>query len=175
MPPQIETARLTLRPFTPDDADAAYAALEGHPDTWRYDPGYQRTREQRAALVQKYAAGNDPLGCGTLAIVVRETQVLIGYVGLQFYILPREPLATPEIELYYKLDRAAWGRGYAAEACRALIGFAFETLRLNRLVTITAQENAESIRLLERLGMRIDSAPPAWRGMVMGTLENQPA
>jgi len=171
MPPQIETARLSLRPFTLDDLDAAYAALEGHPDTWRYDPGYQRTREQRAALIQKYAAGNDPLGCGTLAVEVRATQALIGYVGLQLYILPREPLATPEVELYYKLDRAAWGQGYAAEACQALIGFAFGILRLSRVVTITAHDNLPSIRLLDRLGMRIEPAPAAWPGMVMATLE----
>ena len=78
-----------------------------------------------------------------------------------------------EVTPYTELDRAAWGHGYAAEACQALIGFAFDTLRLNRLVTITAQDNIESIRLLERLGMRVEPAPAAWPGMAMATLENR--
>ncbi len=172
MPPQIETTRLILRPFTLEDADAAYAALESHPDTWKFDPGFQRTKEQRTAIIRKYAENNDPEECGTLAIVVKDTNALIGYVGLQFYILPREPLATPEVELYYKLDRNTWGQGYAAEACRALIDFAFQTLRLARIVTITHRDNAPSIRLLEHLGMRLAPAPPIWSEMLTATLEN---
>lgn len=172
MPPQIETERLILRPFTPDDIDAAYLALEGHPDTWKFDPGFARTYEQRAAIIQKYIANNDTEGCGTLAVVVKQTGALIGYVGLQFYILPREPLATPEVELYYKLDRATWGHSYAFEACRALIDFAFRTLRLARIVTITQPNNAPSIRLLQRLGMQIAPAPAAWPDTIMATLEN---
>jgi RimJ/RimL family protein N-acetyltransferase len=164
MPPQIETNRLLLRPFKLEDADAAYVALESHPDTWRFDPGFQRTKEQRTAIIRKYAENNDREECGTLAHVVKNTGVLIGYVGLQFYILPREPLATPEVELYYKLERRTWGQGYAAEACCAMLDFAFQHLRLERIVTITQPENAPSIKLLERLGMRLAPAPAAWSG-----------
>ena len=172
MPPQIETTHLLLRPFTLEDADAAYAALESHPDTWKFDPGFQCTKEQRTAIIRKYAENNDPEECGTLALVVKDTNALIGYVGLQFYILPREPLATPEVELYYKLDRSTWGHGYATEACRAVLDFAFQNLRLERIVTITQPENAPSIKLLERLGMRLAPAPPAWPDALMATLEN---
>jgi RimJ/RimL family protein N-acetyltransferase len=60
VPPQIETNRLILRPFTLEDADAAYAALESHPDTWKFNPSFQRTREQRTAIIHKYAENNDP-------------------------------------------------------------------------------------------------------------------
>jgi RimJ/RimL family protein N-acetyltransferase len=136
MPPRTETARLVLRPFTPGDVDAAYTALESHPDTWKFDPGYQRTREQRAELIRKYAANNDPLECGTLAIEIKATGTLIGYVGLQFYILPGEPHATPEVELYYKLARDTWGHGYAAEACRALIDFAWNICAKIKLISL---------------------------------------
>ena len=100
------------------DADEAYAVLEGHPDVWKYDPGVQRTKEQRAEVIRKYAALNEPDGCGTLAIVLKNAGRLIGYVGLQLYVLPREPVATPEVELYYKLGRDYWGQGYATEACQ---------------------------------------------------------
>lgn len=49
MPPALQTERLLLRPFTGANADAAYDALETHPDVWKHDPGFARTREQRAA------------------------------------------------------------------------------------------------------------------------------
>jgi RimJ/RimL family protein N-acetyltransferase len=87
-------------------------------------------------------------------------------------VLPREPLATPEVELYYKLGREYWGQGYAAEACRAMIRFAFDEMRLARIVTITATENTPSIKLTQALGMRIDPAPPSWIGSMTGTLQN---
>jgi len=70
-----------------------------------------------------------------------------------------------------KLDRRL-GKGYAREACRALIGFAFQMLRLAWIVTITHRENTPSIRLLERLGMRLAAAPNAWPDMLAATLEN---
>ena len=172
MPHTLETDRLLIRPFTLYDVDAAYAALEGHPDVWKYDPGFQRTREQRAAIIAKYADGNEQDGCGTLAVTLREAGTLIGYAGLQLYVLPRVPLATPEVELYYKLGRDYWGQGYAAEACRVMIRFAFVEMRLARIVTITDEKNAPSIKLLERLGMRLEPAPPSWAGSLTATLEN---
>jgi RimJ/RimL family protein N-acetyltransferase len=155
-----------------DDIDAAFEALEGHPDVWKYDPGVPRTKEERAAIIQKYAITNDFDSCGTLAVTLNADGHLIGYVGLQFYVLPRQPFATPEVELYYKLGRDYWGQGYASEACRTMIRFAFDEMRLQHIVTITDKQNQESIRLLERLGMRIEDAPPAWDGMLMATLEH---
>ena len=105
-------------------------------------------------------------------MVEKQSGTVIGYVGLQLYVLPREPLATPEVELYYKLGREFWGRGYAVEACREMIRFAFEEMRLARIVTITDNKNLPSIRLLRRLSMRIEEAPPSWAGSLTGTLEN---
>jgi RimJ/RimL family protein N-acetyltransferase len=172
MPPQLTTPRLILRPFTPEDIDEAYLVFESHPDVWKYDPGHARDYDQRAAIIIKYASLNDPKGEGTLAITLKEDGKLIGYVGLQLYILPTEPLATPEVELFYKLGREYWSQGYAYEACRTMLDYAFNQLRLKRIITVTARENNESIRLLTRLGMRVQDAPPAWAGDVIGILNN---
>lgn len=173
MPPLLHTDRLILRPFTPADSAAAYDVLETHPDVWRYDPGFARTRQQRAELILKYSLTNDDQGCGTLAVTLPTGQ-LIGYVGLQFYVLPRAPLATPEVELYYKLGRDFWNHGYATEACQRLIRFAFDQMHLQRIVTIIRSDNAPSIKLVERLGMQVAPAPAAWSGFVMATLAHQP-
>ena len=137
MPHTLETERLLLRPYTEADIEPAYALLEGHPDVYRFDPGFARTREQRAILIRRHIADNREDGEGTLVVTLKESGQFIGQAGLQLYILPWSPFATPEVELYYKLGRAFWGQGYAEEACRALIDFAFNTMHLLRLVTIT--------------------------------------
>jgi RimJ/RimL family protein N-acetyltransferase len=57
-----------------------------------------------------------------------------------------------DIELAYRLTRAAWGRGIASEAAAALIEYAFSALKLRRLVAVTYPENRASQRVLEKLG-----------------------
>ncbi len=84
----------------------------------------------------------------------------------------RATIAAPEDELFYKLGREYWGQGYAGEACRALIEYAFGGLRLRRIVTVTHKDNSKSMALLRRLGMNIVAAPRAWRDDVLGVLEN---
>ena len=173
MPPLLETERLFLRPFTVDDYEAAYAALESDPDVWRYDPGYQRSYARRSLIIERYALLNDEGGCGVLAAVRKDNGQLIGYMGLQHYLLPQSPHSTAEVELFYKLGRAHWGHGFALEGCLRLLAFAFVELRLNRIVTVTHGENGRSLCLLKRLGMRIEPAPSVWSNYVLGIRENE--
>jgi len=169
--PRLETKRLILREYSFDDVDAAHAALDGHPDVWRFDPGRPLTREERrAALETRIREYGSPVP-GSLAVTLKESGRFIGYCGLQLYLCDRIPMSTPEVELFYKLGRDHWGHGYATEACREMIRYAFEELRLTRIVTCTHRENTHSIALLQRLGMRIDPDATDPDG-VLATLEN---
>lgn len=170
MPHALETERLLLRPFMEADIDAAVAMFEQEPEVYKYDPGFARTAEQRARMIRRHIADNQEKGEGTLAVIFKESGEVIGQVGLQLYILPWLPYATPEVELYYKFGRAFWGQGYAREACQALVDFAFDEMRLLRLVTITHPENARSVRLLKMLGFCIGPAPDEWNPHVLGIL-----
>jgi ribosomal-protein-alanine N-acetyltransferase len=175
MPPRLETSRLILRPFTLSDIDEAYTILEGHPDVWKYDPGFCRSKLQRANLIKRYTLNNDENGCGNLAAVLKSTGALIGSIGLQSYRLAVEPTGIVEVELFYKFGRDYWGKGYAFEACRAVISFAFNHLHVQHLLTATNCENSPSIRLLQRLGFRLLSQPGAWSSEIVGILESCPA
>jgi RimJ/RimL family protein N-acetyltransferase len=93
-------------------------------------------------------------------------------VGLQLYVMPWQPFATPEVELHYKFGVDYWGNGYAHEAARALTEFAFGRMRLLRLVTVTHPENTRSVRLLERLGFCLGPAPAAFKPQIIGILTN---
>jgi RimJ/RimL family protein N-acetyltransferase len=86
--------------------------------------------------------------------------------------MPWQPFATPEAELYYKFGAPFWGRGYAHEAACAVVDFAFQRMRLLRLVTVTHPENARSVRLMERLGFCLAPAPAAYKPNIIGILTN---
>ena len=168
----LETERLTLRPYTERDIDELYQVLDTHPDVWKFDPGFQRTKEQRAELLRYRIRQHDRNGFGEFAVVLKSDGRLVGYCGLQLYLWEREPVSTPEVELYYKLGRDYWGKGYTTEACRAALSFGFTKLRLHRVVTWTHRENERSVALLKRLGMVVQDDPNDPNG-VIGILENE--
>ena len=109
MSPVIETEGLILRPYTEADIPAAFALFEQDAEVYRFDPGFARTLEQRDVIVTRLVSDNEPEGEGTLAVTLKESGRMIGQVGLQLYVLPWEPFATPEAELYYKFGAEFWG------------------------------------------------------------------
>lgn len=172
MPPVLETERLILRPYTEADIETAFALFEQAPEVYRFDPGFARTLDERAAIIRRLITGNEEDGEGTLAVTLKADGRLIGQAGLQLYVMPWPPFATPEVELYYKFGAAYWRNGYAVEAARALADFAFQRMRLLRLVTVTHPDNTRSVRLLERLGFCLGPAPAAFKPNIIGILTN---
>ena len=85
---------------------------------------------------------------------------MIGWCGLEY--LPE----LRETEIAYLLSRAAWGRGYATEAAGAALRFGFESARLEELIGLVHPDNAGSIRVLEKIGMRQADRLTLW-GMEM--------
>jgi RimJ/RimL family protein N-acetyltransferase len=74
--------------------------------------------------------------------------VVIGFAGLR-------PLPDgSELELYYGLDPRQWGRGYATEASRAVLGYGFDVLGLESIPIRTDGPNSASVAVMERLGAR---------------------
>ena len=123
---------------------------------------------------------------GDRAIAGREDERLIGacgYVPLldRYGQIPalrggsaRPGATSAEVGLYWALAPAARGRGYATEAGRALVEFAFAELGLGRIVATTGYDNVASIGVMRRLGMRIERNPlpePPWL-QVVGVLDN---
>jgi RimJ/RimL family protein N-acetyltransferase len=80
----------------------------------------------------------------------------------------------PEVGMYWALDPRHRGNGYATEAAAALIRWAFDNLKLARIVATTRHDNAESQAVMRRLGMRVESNPdpePPWF-QVVGWLDD---
>lgn len=147
----LETERLVLRPFTPHDVDSLHAI---HSDErvvrWLYND--VRTRDETRELLARKIAGAVLQAEGdwlSAAVTVRETGKLVGDVSL-FWASE----AHRQGELGFMIHPEHHGTGYATEASRPLLAFAFETLGLHRVVGRLEPRNAGSARVLEKLGMR---------------------
>ena len=157
--PRLVTSRLLLRGWTPEDA-GAYAALCADPEVMRHLGGPM----DRVASWRQMAlfAGHWSLrGYGLWAVERREDGVLIGRTGLW------NPEGWPGLELGWTLARHAWGRGYATEAARAAMDWAWSALAAPELISLVAPANRLSARVAERLGMRHEREL-AWQGATVG-------
>lgn len=143
----VETSRLRLRMFRPDDLDAM-CAITSDPEVMRYiGYGHTLSCEETRENLAKIVAGFRRRGYGRWALELKETGDLVGYCGLS---LGEEEAG---VELAYMLARAAWGCGLAIEAGRACLRYGFERLGLQSIAGLTLHDNRRSRGVLERLGM----------------------
>jgi len=193
MPP-LETPRLRIRPFAGEDLQSIHHILDIELAEAEVGSEGAGTLEQRAEWLQWTIVNYEQLGrlyqppYGDRAIVLKTTGQLIGVCGFvpsfgPFFQLPalaagvntQVHLNTPEFGLFYAVSLAFQRQGYAAEAIRALIDYAFHHLQLRRIVATTTYENVASIRVMEKVGMQIERNPypePPWF-QVVGILENR--
>lgn len=149
MPVELLTPRLRLRQWQPRDL-APYAALNADPEVMRFFPATQ-SLEQSERSIALWSAELDERGWSNWAVERRADGVFIGFVGLG---VPRRALPfMPCVELGYRLARAHWHQGYATEAGREALRFAFQDLQLPEVVAFTAKLNLPSQAVMQRLGM----------------------
>jgi ribosomal-protein-alanine N-acetyltransferase len=148
--PEIETDRLLLRMFRPEDGDVMYERIWTDPLVMRYvqPGGWPFAREESAGLVLRQTELFGERGFGQWAVVPRETGELIGYCGLKYLD------NTPEVELLYGITHVYWGRGLVTEAAAATLRYAFEEIKLDHVVAIALPDNVASWRVMEKIGMR---------------------
>ena len=154
MAPTLTTARLVLRGWRPEDR-APFAALNADPVVMEHFPA-PLDREASDALAARLAAHFDERGFGMWAVEAPGVAPFLGFVGLS---VPRFQAAfTPCVEIAWRLAREFWGRGYALEAARAALAYAWGPADLAEVVSFTVPANRRSVAMMERLGMRRDLA-----------------
>lgn len=148
--PEIETSRLRLRMFTPDDLDAL-SAITGDAQVMQYlGTSGARSREKTRNTIDAILRHWNEHGFGIWALDHKADGRLIGWCGLQ--MLEK----TPEVEVAYLLAQAYWNQGLATEAARAAISYGFRELKLPRIVAIARPENVGSYRVMEKVGMKYE-------------------
>lgn len=151
--PTVITARLTLRPFVPEDVEPLYHIMNDR-EVMRYFPVSDPPPLERVdRLIQGQLKHWEAHGYGWWAVEMRSDGGFIGWSGLQY--LPE----TDETEVAYLLGKPFWGRGLATEAAQAGLHFGFQTLDLPAIVAIVHPQNLASQGVIHKLGMSfVDAA-----------------
>jgi RimJ/RimL family protein N-acetyltransferase len=150
----LSSERLILRPWRQDDLDAL-AQLCADPEVMAHFPA-PLDRAGSAALLGKLMAHQAEHGFTFWALQQREDSAFIGFTGLAR--VGSDASFVPAVETGWRLARPYWGQGYALEAARRALQFAFEDLALDEVVAFTVPANRRSWNVMERLGMRRDAA-----------------
>jgi RimJ/RimL family protein N-acetyltransferase len=152
---RIETERLVLRRWNvPGDLDA-YAAICGDPEVMRYiGDGSVATLDDCAQMLEQYETTWREHGFGLFALERRDTGELIGNTGLA--IPDFLPEILPAVEIGWRLGRTHWRCGFATEAARAALAFAWDPVGLDRVVSVHAVGNDPSGNVMQKIGMHLD-------------------
>jgi RimJ/RimL family protein N-acetyltransferase len=147
----VETERLWLREYVPEDAAATFE-LGSNPEVQRYtgDACLTSVEQARAVLCEHPIADYHKHGFGRWAVVYKTNDRLIGFAGLKHLDELRE------VDLGYRLLPGYWGLGLATEAARACVRYGFDTLKLSRIIGLVDPLNSQSVRVLEKSGLRYE-------------------
>jgi RimJ/RimL family protein N-acetyltransferase len=149
---QFVTERLLIRDFTRAD-EAAVHGFAGDPAVTRFmEWGPNDIHDTRAFIAMAVAqpAHRDRTEF-EFAAVLADPGRLIGSLSIRITEHRHQ-----QGEVGYIFDQACWGRGYATEATRALLGFGFATLGLHRIAATCHPDNIGSARVLEKAGMAFE-------------------
>ena len=145
----LETPRLVLRHQMLADLDDLWA-LYCDPEITKYIPDAPRTRaEARDELVWHMDGHPRNPELGLWATIHKETGNFIGRCGLLPWLIDDQD----EVEVAYTIARPYWRQGLATEAAQAILNYGFESLNLQRLVSLIDPENIASQRVAEKIGM----------------------
>ena len=136
----IETERLLIRDFTPEDVNDLHEIL-GDVETMRYsEPAYDLEKTRK--FLNEFCIKKQ----GAVAAALKDSGKVIGYILFH-------PWDGDTYEIGWFFNREYWRQGYAYEACSALMDYCFRELHLHKIVaeTIDAQK---SVPLMEKLGMQ---------------------
>ena len=150
--PELRTERLLLRGWSAEDR-VAFAAINSDPRVMEF-LGNPLSREESDAFADRIDAKFEQQGFGLWAVEVVGVAPFVGFVGLNVPVF--DSPFMPAVEIGWRLDPAFWGCGYATEAARAVLEFAFGVAGLEEIVAFTAASNVRSRGVMERLGMARD-------------------
>ena len=146
---ELESERLLLRQWTESDIPG-FIRLNSDPEIMRYFPR-TLTSAESTEFISIMSSIIAEKGWGFWAVESKFTNEFIGFVGLNS---PRTILPfSPCVEVGWRLHKECWGRGYATEAGKVSLAYAFSQLALDEVVSFTTKSNAKSRQVMERLGM----------------------
>ena|SRR3990167_10173176 len=140
----LETQRLLIKAPTPADFNHWCAV---HADTDLNPISKDVIKTWLDYHIKDYKKNGFSMG----SVYLKNTNTFIGRAGLFYYIHPDG--SKPDVEMGYVLHKAYWNQGYATELAHALIHWGFTHLNIDKLIALTREDNNQSKRVLEKVGM----------------------
>lgn len=144
----IQTMRLILREFRPDDL-AALAEILAKPEVMKFSLSGALSAVEAQAKLERFINSYREYGFGKWAVILKDTNQLIGYCGIAVERIDDQE----ETEIGYRFDPAYWDQGYATEAAAAALDYGVDRLKLPHILGIVERANFRSVRVLQKLGM----------------------
>lgn len=149
MLPILETDRLILRPRAMDDLGSC-VDMDKDPEVTEYLPGVWDGGPEHMAFLEERITKSYPAGLGYWSVFPKDNPSdFLGWV----HLLPAEE-DERTTDIGWRFRRSAWGKGYATEAAKIILDYAFETIGSGRVTASTLSTNDRSKRMMDRLGMR---------------------
>ena len=146
---ELETERLTLRQWKESDYPA-FSELNADSEVMAYFPKTM-SRAESDEMADKIKSLISERGWGLWAVEEKKSTRFVGFVGLHKPV-PELPF-SPCVEIGWRLAKQYWGKGYATEASKKVLTFAFGSLNLARVYSFTSVANLRSRAVMERLNM----------------------
>ena len=140
--------RLFFRKFTPDDHDLIYQ-LNSDPEVTKYVHEEETTIDRAKTILTENILPQYTLyNHGRWAVHLSTTKEFIGWCGLKY----RSEIE--KVDLGYRFMRKYWGLGYATEAAKRTLQYGFINLHLEEIFGAAHIENAASLQVLQKVGMK---------------------
>jgi len=173
---RLYSERLYLRPFDPSDLDLDIE-MATDPDVMKYFGG--AVTEEQISIESINFSRRCGGGCiGVWTVIDRLRREKLGEVFLtplpidaedtQWELIHGDDVPDGEIEIGYLFKRSTWGNGYATEATKRLLQFAFEETTLEELVAVTDPANTASQRVLEKCSLVYEGIRRAYAAECLG-------
>lgn len=148
----IETERLLLRELLISDVDGMFE-LDSNPKVHIF-LGNKPVKDIEESLdyIKNIQQQYKNVGIGRWAVILKETNEFLGWSGIKF--IKNEINNHKDFyELGYRFIEKHWGKGYATEAGKAFIDYAFNVMKVEALYAYADAGNENSRRILEKLGL----------------------
>ena len=146
----IKTARLGLRNWEAKDIDPM-VSINQDTEVMRYFPSLAEPEKTRQFIKRMQAQFQESAYC-YFAVDRLDHQEFIGFIGLSRQDF--ESPYTPATDIGWRLQKSAWNHGFATEGAIACLDYAFETIGLQKIISIAPAINLPSQNVMTKIGMR---------------------
>jgi RimJ/RimL family protein N-acetyltransferase len=155
----LTTDRLILRTWKASDLPLM-TTISSDPLVMEHFPAIQNITATQA-LIDRINQHYEKFGYALCAVETKDMHEFIGFVGLNqpsFEIPKFIPKGLPIVEIGWRLSAKHWGKGYATEAAKAVLRYAFTELNLDEIISFTVTANTKSCRVMEKIGLHHSEA-----------------